>query len=1233
MIYTTDDPKQQLNGDDSSSSSSDDGQQQNHHNVSLDISRTKRREDSGLVLEVDDFDDYVTSTNDPDFDERSPDDQEEDPIVQNQFQLWDSTNTGEYAFNVEGDIHEKKGVMKDMSINGHVIMNQCGCLLTRKKYLINGSNKQKFFIQKICATSVGSSVPLMYPEAMIFPSIFWKSAKDNCSIAGAIPAPLLSESIGKFGFSSIPDHVRCRLTNPSLTTSSDHHYISFCYDKLTNLAANHQDTRIIIRRGLTADDKTGGLGVRGSGDSSMLESFDSKAMVRNLCASQRYHTMTHFLTFTCNMKKHFGTKPIKEWIDCREWKKMIPNFNELTKADQEEYEACINQSASGLFTRVWEEVTNLFLDYLKNSPSSPYINVHAMFTRKEFQAMIANLFHIHLMLEVSRRRMTAAQKAFIDDLCRCSIFDVVRQSEINPYIADGTLQDLNDYKSVVKDASMFLGHKCNSRCLVKTSDGKFRCRKLNYLKVSNDNTKHTYQDLPNKIPKECLDRLRQIGMVDPLQVNENGYEKPWKSKLAFLHPRRHIPPTNPNNDINMSPVEGYTFANCRSMQNIQLLTQTGGVNKYVCKYISKIDEQNYVVVKANGTDGKGSKIYSGNNKNRSAMLMTKSTFLHNTKVTSSKIQEDKDRQKNLKYPQGRYISHVEMLHQMLKYPEVITDLQFINIPTMPIEYRAGIELDSFVAPVAEDCAQTGSVSNDIRLFKENLPQWRKHTIYEMRIYEDLTKSRISVDKITLFSLRPPELRSIIDKPRHYFRWFYTSLSRKDRVKPNIIDDCIDIDLHKCWWINCLQQKVRIRRNAFPELMDYISTIEDDQEMMNNESVSDLVQLFHEMNNLLLNHPTRQEAAAEEGNHHNNHFFNFMNEHLIYQKEESHLPIPVFSYIKPTTGFQFIHHILLSMGSYSTEVNLIMHPTIRDAFRYAKLIGPSNDPTDLQFYSGQLLYKWIEDQLQYYPNSLRVLSDWICLAGELFDSIIVDNQFAISDMPPVQLSSLFGNSEEDIFNHTKSIKSTFIEAIKNELDVSTFERCNIPSKEDILNASKSSPLDWDASVEFCQSSTQSTASFEEQQKAIQLCCQQINKYCNLADQSTFTKNVGLRGFLGSGKTWCSLYVSLYALSKGLLVMSVALLAKRGIQIGGTHWHKLYCIPTERHFSIHRRAELALLHILRDEKKHQTLLTVDILICDEIGEFDTFLSFLLVCQLFCEIIHDLIIINSFYRSIRC
>lgn len=47
----------------------------------------------------------------------------------------------------------------------------------------------------------------------------------------------------------------------------------------------------------------------------MSESVDNRQMVRNLCASQKNNTHSHFLTFTCNQKLHFGTAPIKSWVD------------------------------------------------------------------------------------------------------------------------------------------------------------------------------------------------------------------------------------------------------------------------------------------------------------------------------------------------------------------------------------------------------------------------------------------------------------------------------------------------------------------------------------------------------------------------------------------------------------------------------------------------------------------------------------------------------------------------------------------------------------------------------------------------------------------------------------------------------------------------------------------------------------------------------------------------------
>ena len=58
--------------------------------------------------------------------------------------------------------------------------------------------------------------------------------------------------------------------------------------------------------------------------------------------------------------------------------------------------------------------------------------------------------------------MSSEERKFVDDLCRCSIFDVVRFDEIDDQINDGTISDLEDYFNMVKDANDFLGHNCNS---------------------------------------------------------------------------------------------------------------------------------------------------------------------------------------------------------------------------------------------------------------------------------------------------------------------------------------------------------------------------------------------------------------------------------------------------------------------------------------------------------------------------------------------------------------------------------------------------------------------------------------------------------------------------------------------------------------------------------------------------------------------------------------------------
>ena len=50
-------------------------------------------------------------------------------------------------------------------------------------------------------------------------------------------------------------------------------------------------------------------------DSNFLHSIERRQMVKILYAPLEYFQWDIFLIFTCNIRKHFGKKPIREWLD------------------------------------------------------------------------------------------------------------------------------------------------------------------------------------------------------------------------------------------------------------------------------------------------------------------------------------------------------------------------------------------------------------------------------------------------------------------------------------------------------------------------------------------------------------------------------------------------------------------------------------------------------------------------------------------------------------------------------------------------------------------------------------------------------------------------------------------------------------------------------------------------------------------------------------------------------
>ena len=72
-----------------------------------------------------------------------------------------------------------------------------------------------------------------------------------------------------------------------------------------------------------------------------------------------------------------------------------------------------------------------------------------------------------------------------------------------------------------------------------------------------------------------------------------------------------------------------------------------------------------------------------------------------------------------------------------------------------------------------------------------------------------------------------------------------------------------------------------------------------------------------------------------------------------------------------------------------------------------------------------------------------------------------------------------------------MKENVIDAALKELGESTIIDCDVPTKDDLISATKENPLSWDPVINFSCSEGQPNESFEEQKLAISMCRDSID----------------------------------------------------------------------------------------------------------------------------------------------
>eukprot|EP00957_Ditylum_brightwellii_P054487 4128891-Ditylum_brightwellii.AAC.1 len=110
---------------------------------------------------------------------------------------------------------------------------------------------------------------------------------------------------------------------------------------------------------------------------------------------------------------------------------------------------------------------------------------------------------------------------------------------------------------------------------------------------------------------------------------------------------------------------------------------------------------------------------------------------------------------------------LEMLHVMLKYPEIVTNIEFIKVTTTPLELRGGIAI-TFDDNKEDDVYICSAVESFCRV-NTDLDTTRLHTNSQNLFVDDIKLSKISIVKVTQYGLGLPELLKVITKLGDYYR--------------------------------------------------------------------------------------------------------------------------------------------------------------------------------------------------------------------------------------------------------------------------------------------------------------------------------------------------------------------------------------------------------------------------------------------------------------------------------
>ncbi|KAF4650251.1 hypothetical protein FOL47_001334, partial [Perkinsus chesapeaki] len=538
-------------------------------------------------------------------------------------------------------------------------------------------------------------------------------------------------------------------------------------------------------------------------------------------------------------------------------------------------------------------------------------------------------------------------------------------------------------------------------------------------------------------------------------------------------------------------------------------------------------------------------------------------------------EKDKAKERPSTAVEGRTLSLTEAVWWLLNFPYVELCSHYIHINTGFKQDRGGVIKHE--RQRVRPGNQAEEVSAIMARHALHFPPVRQYTDAQRLTIVDSNTSNITVDSVSIFSSRPPELKflnTLVDYFECVVRLPIPKSAQNDAegnpVNPQ--QALLNISIPDCPWIDGFDKQIRIIPAQLPRVRQCAVAYRDNvarYSLAERQLVGNIIE--HIIDPLLGQQPPQG-----------------LFDRFIFQgNRKPH--VAVLSNPLPRYADRFLLHIVLSLGNFHTEVDLFAVNHLRQSFQLAGLVQDSNNPTEQEVYT--ILRRYILSQLLYLPGGTTSFDKHLIDARDALRSLLLGGELQFYTTPLVLRNEMTEAASTALQQRTAESKRAMAEA----LHFFSNPIYQLPSIDDLTNATQSLPLDW--RPEIRRGDTQTLESFQEQQVALDLGLQAIDLFCS--GQRAFIPAPVLLGPPGSGKSHVTAHWGAYALAKGLNTIVTSVASERAAALGGEHIHLVFSIPVTSALSSRIVAERALTRLARDPVKMQWLRSIRVIIHEEIG----------------------------------